>query len=109
MVAESIKKCDEDIQKYLLASVVLSGGSTMFTGIAERMTKELTGLMPPRMTVKVKVAESKDLAAWVGASILGSLSTTPWITKQEYDEHGTRVGDEQFRKAAPILEAAGIT
>merc|ERR1711972_571998 len=36
---QSIMKCDVDIRKDLYANVVLSGGTTMFPGIGERMTK----------------------------------------------------------------------
>jgi actin-related protein len=43
---QSIMKCDVDIRKDLYANVVLSGGTTMFAGIGERMTKELTALAP---------------------------------------------------------------
>jgi len=32
-------KCDVDIRKELYANMVLSGGTTMFNGIAERVTK----------------------------------------------------------------------
>ena len=35
----SIMKCDVDIRKDLYGNCVLSGGTTMFNGIAERMTK----------------------------------------------------------------------
>ena len=41
---QSIMKCDVDIRKDLYANVVMSGGTTMFAGIGERMTKELTAL-----------------------------------------------------------------
>ena len=37
----TIMKCDVDIRKDLYANIVLSGGTTMFPGIAERMTKEV--------------------------------------------------------------------
>merc|ERR1712178_519231 len=50
---QSIMKCDVDIRKDLYANVVLSGGTTMFAGIGERMTKELTALAPS--TTKIKV------------------------------------------------------
>merc|ERR1712194_769215 len=43
---QSIMKCDVDIRKDLYSNVVLSGGTTMFQGIGERMTKELTALAP---------------------------------------------------------------
>ena len=41
----SIMKCDVDIRKDLYGNVVLSGGTTMFPGIADRMQKELTALV----------------------------------------------------------------
>merc|ERR1712028_213670 len=50
---ESIMKCDVDIRKALYSNVVLSGGSTMFTGIPERMEKELKALVPPTMSVNI--------------------------------------------------------
>ncbi|CAL4068097.1 unnamed protein product, partial [Meganyctiphanes norvegica] len=37
----SIMKCDIDIRKDLFANIVLSGGTTMYPGIADRMQKEL--------------------------------------------------------------------
>merc|ERR1712059_160024 len=43
---QSIMKCDVDIRKDLYSNIVLSGGTTMFAGIGERMTKELTALAP---------------------------------------------------------------
>ena len=47
---QSIMKCDVDIRKDLYGNVVLSGGTTMFAGIGERMTKELTALAPSTMS-----------------------------------------------------------
>ena len=38
---DSIMKCDVDIRKDLYGNIVLSGGTTMFEGIAERMEKEI--------------------------------------------------------------------
>merc|ERR1712088_401399 len=42
----SIMKCDVDIRKDLYANTVLSGGTTMYPGIADRMQKEITSLAP---------------------------------------------------------------
>ena len=50
---KSIMNCDVEIRKDLYANIVLSGGSTMFPGIADRMQKEITALAPP--TIKVKI------------------------------------------------------
>jgi actin-related protein len=86
----SIGKCDIDIRKDLYGNVVLSGGTTMFEGIAERMTKELTNLAPASMKIKVVAPPERKYSVWIGGSILASLSTFQqmWISKDEYEESG---------------------
>ena len=49
----SIMKCDVDIRKDLYNNVVMSGGTTMFEGIAERMHRETKQLAPESMTIKI--------------------------------------------------------
>ena len=52
---------DMDIRKDLYSNIVLSGGTTMFAGIGERITKELTALAPSTMKIKVVAPpERKD-------------------------------------------------
>merc|ERR1719228_2670875 len=46
-------KCDVDIRKDLYANTVLSGGTTMYPGIADRMQKEITALAPSTMKIKI--------------------------------------------------------
>jgi actin len=84
----SIMKCDIEMRKDLYSNVVLSGGNTMFPGIADRMQKELIALAPTSM--KVKVIPERKYSAWIGGSIISSLSTFQqmWISKEEYDEAG---------------------
>lgn len=50
---QSILKCDVDIRKDLYNNIVMSGGTTMFPGIPERLSKEVTALAPSTMKVKV--------------------------------------------------------
>merc|ERR1711953_1019998 len=90
---QSIMKCDVDIRKDLYANVVLSGGTTMFAGIGERMTKELTALAPSTTKIKVVAPPERKYSVWIGGSILSSLSTFQqmWITKGEYDESGPTI------------------
>ncbi|TVU24770.1 hypothetical protein EJB05_27227, partial [Eragrostis curvula] len=45
-IYNSIIKCDIDTRKDLYSNIVLSGGSTMFPGIADRLSKEITALAP---------------------------------------------------------------
>jgi actin-related protein len=90
---DSIMKCDVDIRKDLYSNTVLSGGSTMFAGIAERVHKEITHLAPSSIKVKVVAPPERKYSVWIGGSILASLSTFQqmWITKQEYDESGPSI------------------
>ena len=89
----SIMKCDVDIRRDLYSNIVLSGGSTMFPGIADRMQKEIVGLAPSTMKVKVIAPPERKYSVWIGGSILGSLSTFQqmWISRQEYDECGPSI------------------
>ncbi|KAL0855477.1 hypothetical protein Bca101_060630 [Brassica carinata] len=86
----SIMKCDVDIRKDLYGNIVLSGGTTMFSGIADRMSKEITALAPSSMKIKVVAPPERKYSVWIGGSILASLSTFQqmWISKAEYDEAG---------------------
>ena len=89
----SIMKCDMDIRKELYGNIVLSGGTTMFPGIADRMSKEITQLAPSSMKIKVVAPPERKYSVWIGGSILSSLSTFQqmWISKQEYDESGPSI------------------
>ncbi|OIS97607.1 PREDICTED: actin-100-like isoform X1 [Nicotiana attenuata] len=92
-VYNSIMRCDIDIRKDLFSNVVLSGGSTMFPGIAERLSKEVTALAPSSMKINVVAPPERKYNAWIGGSILASLSTFKQmcITKGEYDEIGPSI------------------
>ncbi|KAF2889007.1 hypothetical protein ILUMI_17166 [Ignelater luminosus] len=89
----SIMKCDADIHKDLYANILLSGGNTMFSGIADRMQKEVTALAPSGMKIKIIASPDRKYSVWVGGSILASLTTFQpmWITKQQYDESGPSI------------------
>ena len=89
----SIMKCDMDIRKELYGNIVLSGGTTMFPGIADRMSKEITQLAPSSMKIKVVAPPERKYSVWIGGSILASLSTFQqmWIAKSEYDDSGPSI------------------
>ena len=68
-------KCDVDVRKDLHSNIVLSGGSTMYKGIAERLNKEVVALAPSSMNTKVIAPPERKFSVWIGGSILSSLST----------------------------------
>ena len=92
-IYNSIWKCDVDLRMKLCANIVLSGGTIMYPGIADRMQKEITALAPNTMKIKIISPPERKYSVWIGGSILASLSTFQqmWISKQEYDESGPSI------------------
>ncbi|KAL6043085.1 actin [Balamuthia mandrillaris] len=93
MLYNSIVKADRSISSDLYGNIILSGGSTMFEGIADRLTKEVTALAPSTMKIKVVAPPERKYSSWIGGSILASLSSFSqmWISKEVYDEYGPNV------------------
>ncbi|CAE7805624.1 unnamed protein product [Symbiodinium sp. CCMP2456] len=100
-----IQDCDIDLRKDLLKNIVLSGGNTMFPGIAERLESELKALAPQKINVKVVANPQRRYLVWMGASILTRLSSFQnlLITKAEYDS----VGHYQ-KTQAPWLRSSSV-
>ena len=92
-VYDTIMSCDIDLRKDLFSNIVMSGGTTMFPGIAERVTSELNKIVPSSISVRVVAPPERKYSVWIGGSILCSLNTfrENWITKDEYDESGPSI------------------
>lgn len=97
-IMNSIVKCDEALRKPLLANVVLAGGSTMFAGMQERLEKELNAIAPEGLKAEVKAPKNRKFSAWIGGSIMSSLSTFKhmWLTQKEYQESGASIVATKF-------------
>jgi len=90
LIYRSIQSCDIDLRRDLYANIVLSGGSTMFPGLKERLHKEITELVPETIEIKIIAPPERRYSVWIGGSILSSLKTFTklWVTKKEYQESG---------------------
>merc|ERR1719273_2784173 len=90
---DSIQSCDIDIRRELYQNMVLSGGSTMFPGLKERITAEMVTLAPSSIKVRVIAPAERKYSVWIGGSILSALSTFQemWIARDEYDEAGPSI------------------
>jgi len=93
LIYDSIMKCDVDIRRDLYGNIVMSGGTTMYPGIADRVKKEVSEKAPSTMAIKIVAPPERKYSVWIGGSILASLSTFEemWITKSEYDESGPTI------------------
>ena len=89
----SINTSDIDVRKDLCKNVILSGGTTMYDGIADRLKNEITAQLPAGAEVRIIASADRKYAVWKGASTLASLSTfeSSWITKDDYEEHGASI------------------
>ncbi|KAI6654016.1 beta-actin [Oopsacas minuta] len=100
LVHDSIIMCDNEIRPFLYSNVVLSGGNTMFPGFRERIQKELSHLnsTAPAATIKVISPPNRKYSAWIGGSMLASLSYFEQMcfNKQEYDEYGPYIMHRKF-------------
>ena len=93
MTFGSIQECDIDIRKDLYSNVILSGGTTLYQGLPDRLEKELDAMCPNTGMVKIIASGDRYYSVWTGGSTLSSLSTfeSQWITKEEYEENGAEI------------------
>merc|ERR1711998_675171 len=103
LTKKTIDDCDLDVRKDLLANIVMSGGTTMFPNMPERLQAEVEKLVAEGAKVKVIAPPERMISVWIGGSILASLSTFSrmWINQYSqpdasppitgYDEVGPRI------------------
>lgn len=89
----SITASDIDVRKELCKNVIMSGGSTMYEGIPDRLKSELVAKAPSGAEIRVVASADRKYAVWKGGSTLASLSTfaSSWVTSEDYQEHGAAV------------------
>lgn len=90
-VWKAIQACPIDQRRQLAKSIYLSGGCTLLPGLPERLQKELNVLAGPGLPVEVHAGQSRQHAAFIGASVLSSLSSfrrVNVVTLEEWSEKG---------------------
>jgi len=103
LAKKTIDDCDLDVRKDLLQNIVMSGGTTMFPNMPERLQAEVEKLVAEGAKVKVIAPPERMISVWIGGSILASLSTFSrmWINSISqpdanppivgYDDVGPRI------------------
>ena len=93
MVVNVVKRCNLSVTDALFGSVVVAGGSTMFPRFESRLQQELSAVVPDSIPTKVVAAPERKYAAWIGGSMLSSLSTyrNILISKADFEEHGANI------------------
>ena len=86
----SIMKCHVDIRKDLRTNIVLSGGNTLYPGIANRIQREISALAPCNDKIMIIAPPDRKYSTWIGGSVLATQSFFQQIciSKQDYEECG---------------------
>lgn len=89
----SIMKCDVDIRHALFANIILSGMTTTYPGMAERLTKGIKTFALPTIEVNVITSENNENLVWKGGKALVSVLSpnNMWITRTEFDTEGPSI------------------
>ena len=90
---DSVERCEMNIRNNLLSTIVLSGGTTMLPGFAERLQDEISQMLLGSAEVKVVAPQEREFSVWIGGSIISSISSfeSSWITKAQYQEEGPSI------------------
>ena len=74
MIHASLNAVDVELRPYLLANVVLVGGSSLIQGMDMRLQAEISTIYPsPRVRIHVNNTHvERKYASWIGGSILAS-------------------------------------
>ncbi|XP_073537308.1 actin-1-like [Phyllobates terribilis] len=93
MILESIYRCAIDVRRYLFNNILLSGASTLFPGLEDRLYSEIRTVAPETVEVKVIAPSDRKFSVWIGGSILTSLESFKemWITAKDYSEFGLAI------------------
>lgn len=89
----AVIKSDMDVRRQLYGNILLAGGTTVFRGFEQRLKQELEKKVAPSVEVRIMAPQGRKYSAWIGGSILASLSIFQdlWVSKEEYDEYGPTV------------------
>jgi actin-related protein len=70
-------KCDNDLRPDMYGNIVISGGGSMMKGFYERIEKDVRGRLEgvSGNDIKMHADSFRQHAAWIGGSMLASLST----------------------------------
>lgn len=92
-VYNCIQACDIDVRRELYENILLSGGSTMFQGLNDRLVKEVKAAANASVQVKCVAPQERKFSVWIGGSTLSTLAAFQpmWVTKGEYEEVGVNI------------------
>lgn len=108
-IYDSLKLCDDTLRGNLASNIVISGGTSMLSGLGDRLQDELTykltesnssaldinecNVIPSKAFSESGYTTQRKYASWIGASIFASLSNfqSLRIRRTEWEENADKV------------------
>lgn len=90
MVLHSILRADLELRSELFSKILISGGSTLFSGFGARVLKELRPLTQNKSSIRLVAPPERKYTAWIGGSILANLTTFSKMLTTESDWRDNR-------------------
>lgn len=100
-IAQSIACAPRELQSWLYANIVLTGGNTLFPNYPQRLYTELRKLAPTDYPVRVFYPKDPISAAWRGAALMAQdplVGEQHRITKEQYKEMGSPASARHFQR-----------
>lgn len=90
LAAQVLLEAAPDLRQQLARNIILAGSNMMCPGIAERLKKELTQLLPSPIEIRVVTPPERKYSAWIGGSLRcrNPHFQDQWITPEEYQQSG---------------------
>lgn len=109
MIFNTINQADIDLRMTLYKNIVLSGGTTMISGLADRLNNDINKLYLEKvlngdksrlnkLKCNIESLPNRNSLVYMGASVLGDALRSEddvWISNKEYKENGSNI---VFRK-----------
>lgn len=106
LIADSIRKTeimDKRFKETFVENIVLSGGTTMMEGFADRVFNDLNNYKSYDLEFQPKIIaeNNRSIGKWIGMSMIASMTAFDkiFIKKSEYQE----IGEEKFSEVAHIF------
>lgn len=103
LILTGLKKLEVNDQIYsqLLSNIIITGGSSLLTGLEARVLDDLRRYVPNFHSQTAQFAEPNDriTSVWQGASVLSMMNSfdTHYISKNDWLEKGDAVISEKFK------------
>lgn len=104
LLVECVQSADIDLRADLYKHIVLSGGSSMYSGLPSRLTKEIKQIYTQKVLknnignlknfkINVDDSPSRKNMVFIGGAVLAqaiSNNQNSWVTKEEWEELGPK-------------------